>query len=79
MKQIGKFMTNLDTQEQEITSAIRLAGFLRQSILKEAFAGELVKQDPNDEPAAVLLERIKAEKASQKPRAKTRQHKVANA
>ena len=78
-KQIEKLMTILDTQEQEITSAFRLAGLLRQSILKEAFSGELVKQDPNDEPAAVLLERIKAEKASQKPRAKTRQRKVANA
>jgi|LSQX01.2.fsa_nt_gb type I restriction enzyme S subunit len=34
---------------------------LRQSILKEAFAGRLVAQDPNDEPASELLERIRAE------------------
>ena len=78
-KQIEKFMTILDTQEQEITSAFRLAGLLRQSILKEAFSGQLVEQDPNEEPATVLLERIKAERASQKPRANTRQRKVANA
>jgi len=37
---------------------------LRQSILKKAFSGQLVPQDPNDEPASVLLERIQAEKAA---------------
>ena len=36
---------------------------LTQSILAKAFRGELVPQDPNDEPASVLLERIKVEKA----------------
>lgn len=42
---------------------------LRQSILKWAFEGKLVDQDPNDEPASVLLERIKAEKAKmEKPK-----------
>jgi type I restriction enzyme S subunit len=38
---------------------------LRQTILKKAFAGELVPQDPNDEPAAALLARIRAERAAQ--------------
>jgi type I restriction enzyme S subunit len=37
---------------------------LRQSILKWAFEGRLVDQDPNDEPAAVLLECIRAERAA---------------
>jgi type I restriction enzyme S subunit len=37
---------------------------LRQSVLKWAFEGRLVDQDPTDEPAAVLLERIRAERAS---------------
>jgi len=37
---------------------------LRSSILDAAFSGELVPQDPKDEPASVLLERIVAERAS---------------
>lgn len=37
-------------------------GRLRQSILEEAFQGRLVEQNPDDEPAVVLLERIQAER-----------------
>jgi type I restriction enzyme S subunit len=38
---------------------------LTQAILAKAFRGELVPQDPNDEPASVLLDRIRAERPSQ--------------
>jgi type I restriction enzyme S subunit len=53
-----------DQLEQTITTALQQSEVLRQSILKKAFSGQLVPQDPNDEPASVLLERIKAEKAA---------------
>lgn len=53
----------IDQLEKTIDSNLKRAGKLRQSILKQAFEGKLVPQDPNDEPAEELLEQIKAEKA----------------
>jgi len=52
-----------DALEAEIDTALTRANVLRQSILKKAFSGQLVPQDPGDEPAAVLLARIRAERA----------------
>ena len=46
----------------EATSARKLIDHLDQAVLAKAFRGELVPQDPNDEPASVLLERIRAGK-----------------
>ena len=41
---------------------LQKADALRQSILRKAFVGQLVPQDPDDEPASVLLDRIRAER-----------------
>jgi type I restriction enzyme S subunit len=48
--------------EERVASALKHAEQLRQSILKQAFAGKLVAQNPQDEPASVLLERIRVER-----------------
>ena len=63
----------------QINAEIARSDSLRETILRKAFSGELVEQDPNDEPAATLLKRIKAEKASQTPKRRTRKRKVASA
>jgi type I restriction enzyme S subunit len=55
----------LDQLDQIITTSLQQAEALRQSILKKAFSGQLVPQDPNDEPASVLLARIKSERSGQ--------------
>jgi type I restriction enzyme S subunit len=56
------WIERLDTQA---TSARKLIDHLDQAILAKAFQGELVQQDPNDEPASVLLERIKGERPAE--------------
>lgn len=52
--------------ESKYNLAIENVDKITQSVLAKAFCGELVPQNPNDEPASVLLERIKAEKELQK-------------
>ena len=49
-----------DQLEARLTSARRIVERLTPALLAKAFRGELVPQDPNDEPASVLLERIRA-------------------
>lgn len=55
-------LSEIEQLDQIITTALQQSESLRQSILKKAFSGDLVPQEANDEPASVLLERIKAER-----------------
>lgn len=53
-----------DTLTAGIDRARRRSAALRRSILEQSFTGKLVPQDPSDEPASVLIERIAAERAA---------------
>lgn len=65
-----------DEQEESLRQGFRLVAAQRKNILKAAFAGQLVPQDPNDEPASVLQERIRVERiandGSRKPSSRRR-------
>jgi type I restriction enzyme S subunit len=65
-RRIAEAAWSLITRNENVAATaaeqIRRAARLRQAILKWAFEGKLVEQDPNDESALVLLERIKAER-----------------
>ena len=55
-------LSSIDAIEAEIDSELLKVDALRRSVLRKAFAGQLVAQDPHDEPASVLLDRIRAER-----------------
>lgn len=54
--------------DSEISVALAKSNALRQSVLKKAFSGELVAQDPADEPGSALLARLKGQPVTTKPR-----------
>jgi type I restriction enzyme S subunit len=67
--------TTVDEAERQhaiLAKANTKAASLRSSVFASAFTGQLVPQDPTDEPASVLLERIRAERAASTKQANTR-------
>jgi type I restriction enzyme, S subunit len=60
--EIERHISITKDSEMAINNILKNVGKMQQSILRKAFEGKLITQDPNDEPAGVLLERIKAKK-----------------
>ncbi|SRR5579883_287731 len=65
VKQIQTQLSTIGSVESCVLNDLHKIDYLNCSILAKAFRGELVEQDPNDEPASVLLERIRAEREQQ--------------
>ena len=75
LESMNRTLSNLNYLELQLNEALSISAALRQSILQKAFSGQLVAQDSSDEPASVLLERIRAEKEKaldKKPKTKRR-------
>jgi type I restriction enzyme S subunit len=70
-------LDSCDDQNLAIERGFSLSAAQRKKILKAAFAGHLVPQDPNDEPASELLARIRVERASNDGIAPRRRRKIA--
>lgn len=64
VRRVDQLFTFAGQLEAQALAAKKRIDALTQSILAKAFRGELVPQDPNDEPASVLLERIRAQRAA---------------
>jgi type I restriction enzyme S subunit len=73
---LGELFSKLDSQGAAVNLARRRSGALRRAVLAAVFRGELVPQDPRDEPASVLLERIAAERAAVPKATRTRKAKA---
>lgn len=69
-------------QLKNVDISLKQSATQRKNILKAAFSGQLVPQDPKDEPASVLLQRIRAARSERDKQPKvrrTKQHKVISA
>ena len=63
--EVERRVSVIQQAEATVEASLARAERLRQSILKQAFSGRLVPQNPDDEPASVLLERIRAEREAE--------------
>ncbi|MBD2148946.1 restriction endonuclease subunit S [Pseudanabaena sp. FACHB-1277] len=66
VRRVEEMFEKIDRMEREYQQAAKLCDRLEQATLAKAFRGELVPQDPDDEPASVLLEQVKRERSKGK-------------
>ncbi|MFX0195970.1 MAG: restriction endonuclease subunit S [Candidatus Hodarchaeota archaeon] len=59
---LDDYLSKIDSLSEKVEQIAELSQYLNTTILEKAFRGELLPQDPNDEPASVLLERVRAER-----------------
>jgi len=77
--EVDRVMSKAENATQSVVNQSTLAAAMRRAVLKSAFAGSLVKQNPSDEPATNLLERIHSAqsamlaKPKRGPKTKTKQ------
>lgn len=62
VRMVDATMEQIASQEEAVAQSLKQSTAQRQNILRAAFSGQLVPQDPGDEPASVLLDRIRAER-----------------
>lgn len=75
VEEIERRLSISDNMEKVAEQSLKQSERLRQSILKRAFEGRLVPQDPTDEPAETLLEKIKDERLEQAEKEKIKPHR----
>jgi len=76
LAKIENAFAKIDRLTAEAAKALKLLGHLDQRILAKAFAGDLVPQDPTDEPASALLERIREARANVPKKSRQRRTEV---
>ena len=81
VEKVQILLQQADELDSRLNAGLESLAQLKPSILAKAFRGELVPQDPNDEPASTLLERIKAQReadaAAKKPAKRGRKKRAA--
>jgi len=75
VRRVEALFKKADESEVRYKKAKTFVDRLTQSILAKAFRGELVPQDPNDEPASELLKRIKAERVAKEAKIEAEKRK----
>ncbi len=73
--ELVKGLSALDAQVKWVSHSLKQSAAQRQNILRAAFSGQLVPQDPDDEPASVLLARVRNERANKEKLPKPRRSK----